>query len=152
MALRNGLLALCLLATSALAVQPDEVLKDPVLEARARSLSSGLRCLVCQNQSIDESDAPLARDLRVLVRERLSAGESDAAVKAFVVARYGDFVLLRPPVNTRTLLLWASPLLILGLAGFGLWRMRRRVAETTVAALTPEEQARVEALVKRDGA
>lgn len=145
-----ALLTCVLMATSALAVQPDEILKDPVLEARARSLSTGLRCLVCQNQSIDESDAPLARDLRVLVRERLSAGMSDAAVQAFVVARYGDFVLLRPPVNTRTLLLWTSPLLIFAVAGFGLWRMRRRVGAQAVAALSADEQARVEALVKRE--
>ena len=143
-----ALLASVLMATSAFAVQPDEILKDPVLEARARSLSSGLRCLVCQNQSIDESDAPLARDLRLLVRERLSAGMSDAAVQAFVVARYGDFVLLRPPVNARTLLLWTSPLLIFGLAGFGLWRMRRREGTPAVAGLSEED----EALVKRDGA
>lgn len=145
-----ALLTFVLMATSTLAVQPDEVLKDPVLEARARSLSTGLRCLVCQNQSIDESDAPLARDLRVLVRERLKAGESDAAVQAFVVARYGDFVLLRPPVNLKTALLWASPALILAAAGFGLWRMRRREGAQVVAGLSADEQDRVAALVKRE--
>src|SRR5215212_9326061 len=93
--LRGALLALMLAATPALGVQPDEILKDPALEARARSLSAELRCMVCQNQSIDDSDAPLARDLRILVRERLAAGETDAEVKAFLVARFGDFVLLR---------------------------------------------------------
>jgi cytochrome c-type biogenesis protein CcmH len=95
------------------AVQPDEMLKDPSLEARARALSQELRCMVCQNQSIDDSDAPLAKDLRVLVRERLSAGDSDASVKEFLVSRYGDFILLRPPVEWRTLLLWAAPALVL---------------------------------------
>ncbi len=101
------------LASGALAIDPSERLDDPVLEARARALSAELRCLVCQNQSIDDSDALLARDLRTLVRERLSAGESDAEIIDFVVARYGEFVLLRPPFNARTLLLWLAPLLIL---------------------------------------
>ncbi len=100
----------------AYALQPDEILKDPELERRARALSLELRCLVCQNQSIDDSDAPLARDLRVLVRERLVAGDSDAQVREFIVARYGDFVLLRPPFDGRTLLLWLTPLFVLVLA------------------------------------
>ena len=97
------------LGAPALAVQPDEILKDPALEARARALSQELRCMVCQNQSIDDSDAPLAKDLRVLVRERLKQGESDGQVIDFLVARYGEFVLLRPRLNVRTALLWLGP-------------------------------------------
>jgi len=100
-------------AVPAFAVQPDEILSDAALEARARSLSHGLRCLVCQNQSIDDSDAPLARDLRLLVRERLVAGDSDEQVLQFLVARFGEFVLLKPPVNTSTILLWLAPLVLL---------------------------------------
>src|SRR6188474_3255302 len=102
-----ALLALWLSAP-ALAVQPDEILKDPALEARARALSQELRCMVCQNQSIDDSDAPLTKDLRVLVRERLSAGDSDRQVIDFMVARYGEFVLLRPRLNAHTVLLWTA--------------------------------------------
>src|SRR6187200_179293 len=106
-ALRSILLAAALIVSMpALAVQPDEVLSDPVLETRARTLSRELRCMVCQNQSIDDSDAPLARDLRLLVRERLKAGDSNTQVLDFLTARYGDFVLLKPPLNTRTALLW----------------------------------------------
>src|SRR5690606_12873648 len=116
MALR-ALLLLFLLAPlvpmPAHAVQPDEVLDDPALEARARALSAHLRCLVCQNQSIDDSDAPLAKDLRLLVRERLVAGDSDTEVTNFLVARYGEFVLLKPPFAKHTLLLWLTPLLLL---------------------------------------
>ncbi len=100
-------------APVALAVQPDEVLSDPALEARARTLSRDLRCLVCQNQSIDDFDAPLARDLRILVRERLVAGDSDAQVKDFLVARYGQFVLLKPGLNWHTAALWLAPPIIL---------------------------------------
>jgi len=98
---------------SALAVEPDEILPDPTLEARARSISADLRCLVCQNQSIDDSNAPLARDLRVLVRDRLKAGDSDDDVRTYIVARYGEFVLLRPPLSIRTVLLWLAPLILL---------------------------------------
>jgi len=104
-------------AATAFAVQPDEMLSDPALEARARAISAELRCMVCQNQSIDDSDAELARDLRVLVRERLSAGDSDRQVLDFVVARYGEFVLLRPPLNARNAALWAAPVLILLIGG-----------------------------------
>lgn len=119
------MLAVCA-AISAHAVQPDEILPDATQEHRARSISAGLRCLVCQNQSIDDSDAPLARDLRLIVRERIKAGDNDAAVVEYVVARYGDYVLLRPPFNTSTLLLWASPiLLLLG----GIW-LGRKVMRT----------------------
>ena len=107
------LAALMPFATPALAVEPDEILADPALETRARHISAGLRCLVCQNQSIDDSNAPLARDLRLLVRERLKAGDSDAQVMQFIEDRYGEFVLLRPPFNARTLLLWLAPFLAL---------------------------------------
>ena len=117
-----------LLVSPALAVQPDEMLKDPALEARARALSEELRCMVCQNQSIDDSDAPLAADLRALVRERIAAGDSDAAVVDFLVARYGEFILLRPRFNWGTALLWIAPpgaLLIGGLIAVATFRRRR---------------------------
>ncbi|MFN7173985.1 MAG: cytochrome c-type biogenesis protein [Thermaurantiacus tibetensis] len=109
--------SLLLLAAPAVAVEPDETLADPALEARAREIARGLRCVQCQNQSIDESSAPLARDLRRLVRERLAAGDSDAEVVAEVRARYGDFVLLKPPFDGRTLLLWVGPFAVLVVAG-----------------------------------
>jgi cytochrome c-type biogenesis protein CcmH len=142
---------LLLTAVAAPAVQPDEVLRDPALEQRARALSGGLRCLVCQNQSIDDSDAPLARDLRILVRERLVAGDSDKAVVDFVVARYGDFVLLRPPFNAQTLLLWVAPFLILVAGGLFAWRRGRRGSAADVGAVSPlseEERSRVEKLLR----
>lgn len=142
--LRALLLALCL-ATPALAVSPDEVLDDPVLEQRARDISAGLRCLVCQNQSIDDSDADLAKDLRVLVRERLVAGDSNAAVEQFLVDRYGEFVLLNPRVNNHTVILWvAAPvLLIIGLGTLvALGRKKRAVT----AGLSAEEQAALDEL------
>jgi cytochrome c-type biogenesis protein CcmH len=140
--------ALILLSAPALAVQPDEILADPALEARARVLSKELRCMVCQNQSIDDSDAPLARDLRLLVRERLTAGDSDGQVLDFLVARYGEFVLLRPPFNWRTALLWLlGPLVLIG-AGFGLFRLVRRprqvegLSEAAPAPLSEAEARR----------
>jgi cytochrome c-type biogenesis protein CcmH len=129
------------LASPALAVQPDEILKDPALERRARNISSDLRCLVCQNQSIDESDAPLAKDLRVLVRERLTAGDSDRQVRDFVVQRYGEFVLLRPRFALHTALLWFTPMLVLGLGTLGLIVTLRRRSTTSSPSLTPEEEA-----------
>lgn len=148
----RGLLALLLVtvlsAAPLRAVQPDEVLPNAGLEHRAREISAGLRCLVCQNQSIDDSDAPLARDLRILVRERLTAGDSDVQVRDFVVARYGDFVLLRPPVNYRTMLLWAAPFVILALGLAFLWRRGRRLAAAPAAPLSAEERERVEALMQ----
>ena len=125
----------------AFAVQPDEILKDPGLEARARALSAGLRCLVCQNQSIDDSDAPLARDLRILIRERLTAGESDAQVTDFIVARYGDFVLLKPRFAARTAVLWAAPFVVLLGAALFLLRRRKIAAAANEAPLSPEERA-----------
>ena len=146
------ILGLMLLAAPAVqAVQPDEILPNPALEQRARNISGGLRCLVCQNQSIDDSDAPLARDLRILVRERIVAGDDDKAVVDFVVARYGDFVLLRPPLNAQTLLLWGAPFLIL-LAGMAfVWRRgRQRIGEEVAAPvpLTDEERSRVDRLMR----
>jgi len=151
------LLALLLLglvwAGPSRAVQPDEVLPNAALEHRAREISAGLRCLVCQNQSIDDSDAPLARDLRILVRERLTAGDNDTQVRDFVVARYGDFVLLRPPFNYRTLLLWAAPFLIL-IAGLAyLWRRtRQQAALVSAVPLSDEERRRLEALMQEERA
>jgi len=141
------------LSSPAFAVQPDELLKDPKLESRARKLSEQLRCMVCQNQSIDDSDAPLARDLRVLVRERLKSGESDDAIMKYLADRYGDFILLNPPVKSHTLLLWGSPVLVLVLGGFGILmalRRRQQQAAPTVAALSDEEKARLEAMLKAD--
>ena len=135
------------------AVQPDEILKDPALEARARALSKELRCMVCQNQSIDDSDAPLARDLRILVRERLTAGDSDEKVLAFLTDRYGAFVLLKPQFNAETAVLWLAPLIVLLAGGFGLVAFLRRRRVVTPAAvgegdrLTPAEQARITELL-----
>nr|WP_295892287.1 cytochrome c-type biogenesis protein [uncultured Devosia sp.] len=142
--LRALLLALCL-ATPVVALSPDEILDDPVLEQRARDISAGLRCLVCQNQSIDDSDADLARDLRVLVRERLVAGDSDEAVRQYLVDRYGEYVLLNPRVNGHTLLLWiaAPALLLAGLGTLFVVGRRRRVVE---AGLSAEEQAALDEL------
>jgi cytochrome c-type biogenesis protein CcmH len=145
-------LALFLLAAPAFAVQPDEILRDPVLEGRARTLSQELRCMVCQNQSIDDSDAPLAKDLRVLVRERLTAGDSDGQVIDFLVARYGEFVLLKPRLSAHTALLWLAPFGVVLLGAWGvvsLWRRRRSESapETAQARLSAAEQARVSELL-----
>ena len=120
------ILAIFLLPLAANAVNPGEILKDPVLEKRARAISKGLRCVVCQNQSIDDSDAQLARDLRVLVREQLVAGDSDQAVVDYVVSRYGGFVLLRPPVKAATLVLWFGPVMIALIGAMGLVLFFRR--------------------------
>ncbi len=120
------ILAIFLLPLAANAVNPGEILKDPVLEKRARAISKGLRCVVCQNQSIDDSDAQLARDLRVLVREKLVAGDSDQVVVDYVVSRYGDFVLLRPPVKAVTLVLWFGPVMIALIGAMGLVLFFRR--------------------------
>jgi cytochrome c-type biogenesis protein CcmH len=139
--------ALAAIASPALAVNPDEILADPALEARARAISANLRCLVCQNQSIDDSDAELARDLRIIVRERLSAGDSDAAVMQFVVDRYGEFVLLNPVIAPHTIVLWvAAPAILLvgGLVVF--FRARRRRSPEIDKPLTEEEAAALAAL------
>jgi cytochrome c-type biogenesis protein CcmH len=136
--------------TAALAVEPDEILNDPKLEARARHLSEELRCMVCQNQSIDDSAAPLARDLRLLVRERLTKGDSYSQVLDYLVARYGEFVLLKPRFELQTLLLWGLPPVAL-LAGFVALLMmarRRPTADSPAPALTPAEQRRVATLVE----
>jgi cytochrome c-type biogenesis protein CcmH len=150
---RIGLLAfllVLLIPTASFAVRPDEMLKDPVLEARARHLSEELRCMVCQNQSIDDSEAPLAHDLRVLVRQRLEAGDSDGQVLDYLVARYGDFVLLKPPFKPETLLLWGLPplALLIGVAGLVVMARRRRNVSLQPAALSREEQARLATLVE----
>jgi cytochrome c-type biogenesis protein CcmH len=136
----------------ALAVQPDEILSDPALESRARSISAGLRCLVCQNQSIDDSDAPLARDLRLLVRERLKAGDSDADVERYLVERYGEFVLLKPVLGWHTLILWLVPVVALiaatwaAIRGLG-WNPTQR-ATVSQSPLTKEEETRIKNLMK----
>jgi cytochrome c-type biogenesis protein CcmH len=131
----------------ALAVNPDEMLKDPVAEARARKLSSGLRCLVCQNESIDDSNAPLAKDLRLLVRERITAGDSDSQVKDFLVSRYGQYVLLMPPLSLQTLLLYTAPFLVLGIGGIMLWRRGKGRTEAVPAeGLSADEKARLDKL------
>ncbi len=135
---------------------PDEVLEDPELERRARALSKELRCLVCQNQSIDDSNADLARDLRQLVRERLLAGDTDDEILTFATERYGDFVLLRPPMKPSTWLLWYGPVAIFVLAGiaafFYVRRRRREPLETPVTELSADEQAKLDRLLERQGA
>ena len=137
------------LAAPSLAVQPDEVMKDPALEARARALSAELRCMVCQNQSIDDSDAPLAHDIRVLIRQRIAAGEGNDAVRAYLVSRYGDFILLKPPLKPETLLLWlCAPLCLC--AGLAAILVARRRAPSAPAALSLEEEARLAALTQDD--
>ena len=140
-------------SSAAYAVQPDEIMSDPAKEARARDLSRELRCMVCQNQSIDDSEAPLARDLRLLVRERIAAGDSDAQVLDFLVARYGEFVLLKPRLEPHTWLLWLLPPLALAGGGFALWMHNRRRTRSAAAEdqslrkLTAEEEARLEQLI-----
>ena len=135
--------------SAASAVQPDEQLADPALEARARDISVGLRCLVCQNQSIDDSDAPLARDLRVLVRQRLQQGDSDREVREYLVARYGEFILLKPPFVAGTLLLWLTPLLAL-IAGAvtAVRRFRRPPPAAEVDGLSSEEEEELARLLR----
>jgi cytochrome c-type biogenesis protein CcmH len=152
----SGFVGLCLLllgALPALAVEAKEMLADPALEARARNLSKELRCMVCQNQSIDDSEAPLAHDLRVLVRERLTAGDSDAQVINFLVARYGEFVLLRPPLSWHTAVLWGLPpaALLIGMAAIAVILRRRSAAAMPAPAnLTADEEIRLSKLL-RDG-
>ena len=145
-----ALIAALLFSASALAVQPGEVLKDPALEKRAREISAGLRCLVCQNQSIDDSDAQLAKDLRLLVRERLVAGDTNDQVENFLVQRYGEFVLLKPSFGAHTLLLWLTPALVLILGGIGAYAALRTRPQATAAALDDEERKALDALLKRD--
>lgn len=147
------LAGLWLAVGSSLAVlQPDEVLSDAELEARARAISVDIRCLVCQNQSIDDSDAPLARDLRLLVRERLVAGDSDNEVVDYLVARYGEFVLMQPRFGMHTLILWLGPFAVLGLAALAALKWRRPLGAGTSgeAALSPDEARRLDDLMRRD--
>ena len=162
--MRKALFALALVFAwppPAWAVNPDEVLSDPVMENRAREISRGLRCLVCQNQAIDDSDADLAKDLRIIVRERLTAGDSDAQVVDFVVSRYGDYVLLKPPFKLATLVLWLGPAAIAGggLIAVLMFFRRRRTGESAVQPaavltrpppLSDEENRRIEELLKDD--
>jgi len=142
-------------SSPAFAVQPDEIMADPAKESRARELSRELRCMVCQNQSIDDSEAPLARDLRLLVRERIAAGDSDAQVMDFLVARYGEFVLLKPRLTEHTLLLWLLPPLALFGGGLALWAYNRRRTKAVAgepAGLSPHEEARLARLVAAEPA
>jgi cytochrome c-type biogenesis protein CcmH len=149
LALAIGMMA----ATSVYAVQPDEIMSDSAKEERARDLSRELRCMVCQNQSIDDSEAPLARDLRLLVRERIAAGDSDAQVMDFLVARYGEFVLLKPRLNSHTWLLWFLTPLALSGGGIALWIHSRRRAQaaagqdSALLSLTADEEARLDRLL-----
>jgi len=134
---------------SAKAVEPDEVLQDPALEARARQISEGLRCLVCQNQSIDDSAAPLAKDLRLLVRERLKAGDTDQQIEDFVVARYGEFVLLKPRFEAHTFLLWfATPAVFIVALLIVVLAYRRRSAAAQLAPLSKAEERRLKRLLE----
>jgi len=144
--------------SSAYAVLPDEIMFDPAKEARARDLSRELRCMVCQNQSIDDSEAPLARDLRLLVRERIAAGDTNAQVIDFLVSRYGEFVLLKPKLNSHTWVLWFLPPLVLAGGAAALWRGNRRrhrnglAEETSAAGLTADEEARLRQLMGSESA
>ena len=147
------LLAGLLSPIAAQAVEPDEILSNPVLEGRARAISSQLRCLVCQNESIDDSQAPLAKDLRLIVRQRLQAGDTDSQVERYLVARYGDFILLKPPFETTTLLLWLTPLLALGAGGLAAWRASvagRRRGGDGPAPLSEAERLRLAGLLGRE--
>ncbi|MCE8536121.1 cytochrome c-type biogenesis protein CcmH [Ruegeria pomeroyi] len=149
--MKRLILILSLIAAPLWAVQPDEVLDDPVLESRARDLSEGLRCLVCRNESIDESNAELARDLRLLLRERLVAGDSDEQAVAYIVDRYGEYVLLKPTTTGANWLLWlAGPLMLLAAAGMGWGFVRGRAAATpaTEAALSADEQERLRRILE----
>jgi cytochrome c-type biogenesis protein CcmH len=145
-----ALLLIGTLATPAFAVNPDEVLADPALEARARAISAELRCMVCQNQSIDDSNAELAKDLRVLVRDRLKAGDSDEQVMDYIVSRYGEFVLLKPRVGLNTVLLWGMPVFLLVVGGAVIVRQvsrRRRSASTQ--PLSDEEQKTLDEILRK---
>lgn len=135
-----------------MAIEPDEILSDPKLEERARAISATLRCLVCQNQSIDDSDAQLARDLRLVVRDRLTKGDTDKEIFDFVVARYGDFVLLKPPFNARTFILWAGPagVFLIGILGVFIYFRRRGSATAEAVALTADEERRLARLLDKE--
>ena len=156
MRISSIVLGLLILVTPALAVNPKEMLNDPLLEARAREISKGLRCVVCQNQSIDDSDASLARDLRIVVRDRLLAGDSDKEVTNYVVSRYGDFVLLKPPFKAATLVLWLGPLIFCLLALLALYTFFRRQNQTARKTkfnnlLSNDERNVLDNFLKKDG-
>ncbi len=143
-----SLLFLSFAPTFAFAVTPDEMLADPKLEARAQALSAGLRCMVCQNELIDESEAPLAHDIRVLVRQKILAGESDAEIRAFLVARYGDFILLKPPFKPETFLLWTGPFLLLLAGGAAIAvSVKQRKTSASPATLSAAERAKLAAII-----
>jgi cytochrome c-type biogenesis protein CcmH len=148
--MRHLVLCICLAVTSpALAVQPDEVLPDPALESRAREISRGIRCPVCQGETIDDSNAGVARDLRLVVRERLLAGDTDAEVVDYIVARYGEFVLFEPPARGANLILWiAGPAMLLGGLAIAVLTLRRRAGSADPAGLSEDEKARIAALMK----
>ncbi len=140
---------LLVLAAPAFAVDPAEMLKDPRLEQRAEKLGAGLRCMVCQSESIEESNADLARDIRVIVRQRILAGDSNDQIRTYLVSRYGDYVLLDPPFQLRTVVLWVGPFaLLLAAAAAGFVVLRRRAAGTPPPSLTPDEKRRLDALLK----
>lgn len=145
-----ALLGALVLVAPAFAVQPDEIMKDPALEARARALSAELRCMVCQNQSIDDSDAPLARDIRILIRKRIGEGESNGAVMSYLASRYGDFILLKPRFKAETLLLWLGPLFVFCAGLLAIWFAHRRAPATT-PPLTAREEADLARAVKKTG-
>jgi cytochrome c-type biogenesis protein CcmH len=144
------LIAAVLSAAPAFAVLPGEQLADPKLEARARAISQDLRCVVCQNQTIDDSDATLAHDLRLIVRERLSAGDTDEQVKAYIVRRYGPYVLLKPPLEPATVLLWFGPLVVLVAGAAGSWLYLRRRLDRRDAILTKDEEAALARILAED--
>lgn len=146
-------IALIVLAQAAVAVEPDEILDDPALEARARDISRNVRCVVCQNEPIDSSNAGVARDLRILIRERLVAGDSDDEVKQYLVDRYGDYVLFKPPFKPSTYALWLAPFALIGLGAItaGLALSRRRLANAAQVGLTDEDEAKVAELMQRYG-
>lgn len=148
--MKRFVLILCLLVTPLYAVEPDEVLDDPVLEERARVISADVRCVVCQNEPIDSSNAGVARDLRLIIRERLVAGDTNQEVFDYLVARYGDFVLFNPPWRPSTYALWLGPFVILALGFLAVVMALRGKRGQRISALTPEEQARLEALRKKD--
>ena len=152
--IRRAMLVLFVVIASAVtpsgAVQPDEQIADPALEQRALRMSAELRCLVCQNQSIDDSDAPLARDLRILVRQRLLAGDTDEEIREYLVARYGDFILLKPPFETETLLLWLTPVLVLA-AGAVVLAWSRRQSPRKAEALSVEEERELARILQERG-
>ena len=151
-----ALLLLLVVSPAAWAVDPNEILPNPVLEARARSISAQLRCLVCQNESIDESQAPLAKDLRTIVRQHLLAGDSDAQIKDYLVRRYGDFILLKPPFEPSTLLLWLAPAICLCAGGLAAWRSaaaaRKRSSQDASAPLSEAERLRLAGLLSAEDA